>query len=159
MLSFRSRLSQRRKYGFEMLIKNASNCLLSGHARAHVDGWMDGGREGWRVGGWMGGWVGGRERESERARERGKDAENKGGRQKRRFHKLRNWKFTLQMNYFSRSTPDSCFFLFGTHQWCSVLRETCFFGKLTVVKSFKNVSSSDILQALQSSPCLCCRLR
>ena len=52
-----------------------------------------------------------------------------------RFHKLWNWKFTLQI-YFFKSTPDSCFVLLGTHQWCPVLRDTFFFGMLCVAKPF-----------------------
>ena len=47
--------------------------------------------------------------------------------------------------FFFKSTPDSCFVLLGTHQWCQILHDMFFFSMLCVAKPFKNVSSSYIL--------------
>ena len=61
------------------------------------------------------------------------------------FHKLRNWKFTLQMNLLLQFNTRQLFRPLSIHQWCPVLRDTFSFGKLCVAKSFQNVPISDIL--------------
>ena len=43
---------------------------------------------------------------------------------------------------FFKSTPDSCFILFGTHQWCSVLRDMIFFSVLLVAKKLSVATNS-----------------